>query len=125
VSGVNRQNPLEKSISPIRDSSSSKPFHLFLSHSQETLQMGFHLRNDQVPPWIAAVNDQAGIIGPNGKRNPGHLPRLLQRPDRLVFLFGPREMGKSPWFQEGLPGAFRLDLLNCSLFLELGPRNIL
>jgi hypothetical protein len=114
VPGDNRQNPLEKSISPIRDSSSSKPF-----------KWVFILRNDQVPPWIAAVNDQAGIIGPNGKRNPGHLPRLRQRPDRLVFLFGPLEMGKSPWFQEGLPGAFRHDLLNCSLFLELRPRNIL
>ena len=47
------------------------------------------------------------------------IPRLLQRPDRSFFLFGPRGAGKSTWFQQVLPDAFRLDLLDASLFLEL------
>ena len=47
------------------------------------------------------------------------IPRLLQRPDRSFFLFGPRGTGKSTWFQQVLPDAFRLDLLDASLFLEL------
>ena len=47
------------------------------------------------------------------------IPRLLQRPDRSFFLFGPRGTGKSTWLQQVLPEAFRLDLLNSSLFLEL------
>src|SRR5271157_5151286 len=45
--------------------------------------------------------------------------RLLQRPDRSFFLFGPRGTGKSTWLQQVLPEAFRLDLLDASLFLEL------
>jgi predicted AAA+ superfamily ATPase len=45
--------------------------------------------------------------------------RLLQRPDRSFFLFGPRGTGKSTWLQQVLPEAFRLDLLNSSLYLEL------
>src|SRR5512139_97815 len=45
--------------------------------------------------------------------------RLLQRPDRSFFLFGPRGTGKSTWLEQVLPDAFRLDLLNASLFLEL------
>ena len=47
------------------------------------------------------------------------IPRLLQRPDRSFFLFGPRGTGKSTWLQQVLPDAFRLDLLDASLFLEL------
>ena len=47
------------------------------------------------------------------------IPRLLQRPDRSFFLFGPRGTGKNTWFQQVLPDAFRLDLLDASLFLEL------
>ena len=47
------------------------------------------------------------------------IPRLLQRPDRSFFLFGPRGTGKSTWLQQVLPEAFRLDLLNSSLYLEL------
>jgi predicted AAA+ superfamily ATPase len=47
------------------------------------------------------------------------IPRLLQRPDRSFFLFGPRGTGKSTWLQQVLPKALRLDLLDASLFLEL------
>jgi len=47
------------------------------------------------------------------------IPRLLQRPDRSFFLFGPRGTGKSTWLQHVLPDALRLDLLDASLFLEL------
>ncbi len=46
-------------------------------------------------------------------------PRLLRRPDRSFFLFGPRGTGKSTWLRQVLPDAFRLDLLDTSLFLEL------
>ena len=47
------------------------------------------------------------------------IPRLLQKPDRSFFLFGPRGTGKSTWLQQVLPKAFRLDLLDAALFLEL------
>ena len=47
------------------------------------------------------------------------IPRLLKRPDRSFFLFGPRGTGKSTWLQKVLPGAPRFDLLDASLFLEL------
>jgi predicted AAA+ superfamily ATPase len=47
------------------------------------------------------------------------IPRLLQRPDRSFFLFGPRGTGKSTWLQQGFPAELRLDLLDSSLFLEL------
>ncbi len=47
------------------------------------------------------------------------IPRRLVRPDRSFFLFGPRGTGKSTWLREVLPDAFRLDLLDASLFLEL------
>ena len=48
------------------------------------------------------------------------IPRVLQRPDRSFFLFGPRGTGKSTWLQhQVLPEALRLDLLDASLFLEL------
>ena len=47
------------------------------------------------------------------------IPRLLQIPDRSFFLFGPRGTGKSTWLEQVLPEAFRLDLLDTSLYLEL------
>lgn len=47
------------------------------------------------------------------------IPRLLRRPDRSFFLFGPRGTGKSTWLKEVLPGAPRFDLLDASLYLEL------
>jgi len=47
------------------------------------------------------------------------IPRLLRRPDRSFFLFGPRGTGKSTWLHQVLPDAFRIDLLDASLFLEL------
>jgi len=47
------------------------------------------------------------------------ITRLLQRPDRSFFLFGPRGTGKSTWLQQTLPGALVLDLLKSDLFLEL------
>jgi predicted AAA+ superfamily ATPase len=47
------------------------------------------------------------------------ITRLLQRPERPFFLFGPRGTGKSTWLQQALPDAFRFDLLDASLFLEL------
>ena len=47
------------------------------------------------------------------------ISRLLQRPDRSFFLFGPRGAGKSTWLQEALPDALRLDLLDSSLYFEL------
>jgi predicted AAA+ superfamily ATPase len=47
------------------------------------------------------------------------ITRLLKRPDRSFFLFGPRGTGKSKWLHQVLPDAFRLDLLDASLFLEL------
>jgi uncharacterized protein len=49
----------------------------------------------------------------------GMIPRLLRRPDRSFFLFGPRGTGKSTWLQQVLPDASHLDLLDSSLFLEL------
>lgn len=52
--------------------------------------------------------------------NPGNtIARLLQRPDRSFFLFGPRGTGKSTWLQQVLPGVLHFDLLDASLFLEL------
>jgi len=47
------------------------------------------------------------------------VPRLLSRPDRSFFLFGPRGTGKSTWLRQTLPDAYILDLLDASLFLEL------
>ena len=47
------------------------------------------------------------------------IPRLLQKPERSFFLFGPRGTGKSTWLKQVLPGALRLDLLDMSLFLDL------
>ena len=47
------------------------------------------------------------------------IPRLLRRPDRSFFLFGPRGTGKSTWLRQALPTALILDLLDASLFLEL------
>lgn len=45
--------------------------------------------------------------------------RLLKCPGRSFFLFGPRGTGKSTWLRQVLPDAFRLDLLDASLYLEL------
>ena len=47
------------------------------------------------------------------------IPRLLRKPDRSFFLFGPRGTGKSTWLHQVLPDVLRLDLLDASLFLEL------
>jgi len=47
------------------------------------------------------------------------IPRLLRKPDRSFFLFGPRGTGKSTWLNQVMPDAFRLDFLDASLFLEL------
>jgi len=47
------------------------------------------------------------------------IPRLLQRPNRSFFLFGPRGTGKSTWLKQVLPDALSFDLLDASLFLEL------
>lgn len=47
------------------------------------------------------------------------ISRLLQRPDRSFFLFGPRGTGKSTWLKQVLPEAMSFDLLDASLFLEL------
>jgi len=48
-----------------------------------------------------------------------NIKRLLQRPDRSFFLFGPRGTGKSTWLHQALPNALSLDLLDASLYLEL------
>jgi len=48
-----------------------------------------------------------------------YIPRLLQRPNRSFFLFGPRGVGKSSMLRNVLPDALRLDLLDASLYLEL------
>lgn len=47
------------------------------------------------------------------------IPRLLRRPTRSFFLFGPRGTGKSTWLKQALPKAPRIDLLDSSLYLEL------
>ena len=47
------------------------------------------------------------------------IPRLLQKPNRSFFLFGPRGTGKSTWLQQVLQDAVWLDLLDTSLYLEL------
>jgi predicted AAA+ superfamily ATPase len=46
--------------------------------------------------------------------------RLLRCPNRSFFLFGPRGTGKSTWLRQVLPDAVRFDLLDTSLYLELG-----
>ena len=48
-----------------------------------------------------------------------YIPRLLTRPDRSFFLFGPRGTGKSTMLRQVLPEAIHLDLLDASLSLEL------
>lgn len=45
--------------------------------------------------------------------------RLLKPPERSFFLFGPRATGKSTWLKTAWPKAFRLDLLDSRLLLEL------
>ena len=47
------------------------------------------------------------------------MTRQLQQPERSFFLFGPRGTGKSTWLQQVFPDAFRIDLLDASLFLKL------
>lgn len=47
------------------------------------------------------------------------IPRLLARPSRSFFLFGPRGTGKSTWLKQVFPDSPRLDLLDHSLYLEL------
>ena len=59
------------------------------------------------------------ILGEGSMTRDATIPRLLRRPDRSFFLFGPRGTGKSTWLRQVLPDAFRLDLLDASLFLEL------
>jgi len=49
----------------------------------------------------------------------GHILRLLDRPDRSFFLFGPRGVGKSTWLREVFPDFPFFDLLEASLYLEL------
>jgi predicted AAA+ superfamily ATPase len=48
--------------------------------------------------------------------------RLLEPPDHSFFLFGPRSTGKSTWLGQALPGAYRFDLLDTALYLELSRR---
>ncbi|MFA6033389.1 MAG: DUF4143 domain-containing protein [Myxococcota bacterium] len=47
------------------------------------------------------------------------IPRLLKLPERSFFLFGPRGTGKSTWLKAALPDAFRFDLLQHSIYMEL------
>lgn len=46
-------------------------------------------------------------------------PRILTRPGRSFFLFGPRGVGKSTWARQSLPRAHPLDLLDESLYQNL------
>ncbi|MBM4084755.1 MAG: ATP-binding protein [Planctomycetes bacterium] len=48
-----------------------------------------------------------------------HITRLLKRPERSFFLFGPRGVGKSTWLRDVLPDAVSFDLLDSALHLEL------
>ena len=48
-----------------------------------------------------------------------NIPRLLQRPERSFFLFGPRGTGKSTWLRKILPDALHIDLLDASMYLDL------
>ena len=50
---------------------------------------------------------------------PPNISRILGRPERSFFLFGPRGTGKSTWLGQVLPDAPRLDLLDTSLYFEL------
>ena len=50
---------------------------------------------------------------------PQIIRRLLPRPTRSFFLFGPRGTGKSTWLGQMFPKVLRLDLLDASLYLEL------
>jgi predicted AAA+ superfamily ATPase len=59
------------------------------------------------------------MIGRNQMKNVVTIPRLLQKPDRSFFLFGPRGTGKSTWLKQVISDVFRLDLLDVSLFLDL------
>ena len=57
---------------------------------------------------------QNNITEPNN-----YIQRLLTRPERSFFLFGPRGTGKSNMLRHVLPEVLHLDLLNASLYLEL------
>lgn len=46
-------------------------------------------------------------------------PRLLRRPDKSFFLFGPRGTGKSSWIKAVLPDAPYIDLLDSDDYTEL------
>lgn len=48
-----------------------------------------------------------------------YFDRLLTRPDRSFFLFGPRGTGKTTWLRKVMPKALFIDLLDSSLHLEL------
>jgi len=48
-----------------------------------------------------------------------YIKRLLKRPDRSFFLFGPRGVGKTTWLRNAFPNVPFFDLLNSSLYLEL------
>lgn len=47
------------------------------------------------------------------------IQRLLEKPTRSFFLFGPRGTGKSTWLKQQMPAAIWFDLLDTSLQLEL------
>lgn len=47
------------------------------------------------------------------------IPRLLVRPERSFFLFGPRGTGKSTWLRETLADAVYVDLLESAQYLRL------
>lgn len=47
------------------------------------------------------------------------IDRVIPRPERSFFLFGPRGVGKSTWLKQSLPGAKYFDLLDSALYLEL------
>ena len=51
-----------------------------------------------------------------------YIPRLLEVPDRSFFLFGPRGVGKTTWLKKVLEGAYFVDLLDSTLFLELSQK---
>src|SRR4030042_3177250 len=59
------------------------------------------------------------MVGNRPMKTEAIIPRLLRKPDRSFYLFGPRGTGKSTWLNRTMPDAFRLDFLDASLFLDL------
>jgi predicted AAA+ superfamily ATPase len=59
------------------------------------------------------------MVGNQPMKTEAIIPRLLRKPDRSFFLFGPRGTGKSTWLNRTIPDAFLLDFLDASLFLDL------